>query len=254
MTALLTTLVDLFLPVVCAGCQAPGASLCVRCAGAFDGPFEVRRPTTGPITDHATGRPAGPTAHRPAAPTTDPPARWPAGQPANPPIHALATYADTARTVVLAFKERGRRDLAVPLGRLVAAVLPTLDGIPPPATWWLVPAPSRRSAARRRGGSHMLALARHAAQALADRGRPAAVAPALRLARGARDSAGLDARERVANLAGRVQVHPAGVPPSRTPVILLDDVVTTGATVAAATKALRAAGFPVAAVVTLTAT
>lgn len=231
MTTLLTILVDLFLPVVCAGCTAPGVPLCVRCAGAFDGPFDVRRPAA------ATG----------------------------PPIHALATYADTARTVVLAFKERGRRDLARPLGRLVAAVLPTLDDLAPPTnspptnspddgTWWLVPAPSRPRAARRRGGSHMLALARSTAEALADRGHPAAVAPALRLARGTRDSAGLGARERVVNLAGRVRIHPDGVPPPGTSVVLLDDVVTTGATAAACTNALAAAGFPVAAVVTLTAT
>jgi predicted amidophosphoribosyltransferase len=117
-----------------------------------------------------------------------------------------------------------------------------------------VPAPSRRRAARLRGGSHLHALARATAAALAAHGRPAAVAPALRLTSGALDSAGLNAADRIANLAGRVQFHPPGAPPPRTPVVLLDDVVTTGATAAACVRALTAAGHPVGVILTLTAT
>jgi predicted amidophosphoribosyltransferase len=220
--AAFTTLADLLLPIRCAGCGSAGPPLCIRCAGAFDGPHDVHRPRT------ATG----------------------------PPIHALATYRDTARTVILAFKERGRRDLAAPLGRITAAVLPTLDTArpAPDGTWWLVPTPSRPRAARRRGGSHLLRLARATAAALAARGAPAAVAPALRLAADARDSAGLDAPARVANLAGRLRFHPPGAPPPGTPVVLLDDVVTTGATAAAGIRELTAAGHRVGVVLTLTAT
>jgi predicted amidophosphoribosyltransferase len=79
------------------------------------------------------------------------------------------------------------------------------------------------------------------------------VAPALRLDRGVRDSAGLGAADRVANLAGRVRCHPPGAPQAGTTVVLLDDVVTTGATVAACVRALSAAGVPTAAILTLTA-
>jgi predicted amidophosphoribosyltransferase len=100
----------------------------------------------------------------------------------------------------------------------------------------------------------MVALARHVAAALASRGEPAAVARALRLGRGVRDSAGLGAADRVANVHGRVQVHLAGVPPPGTPVVLLDDVVTTGATAAACTEALRHVGLEVSAMLSLTAT
>ncbi|HEX4705148.1 MAG TPA: ComF family protein [Pseudonocardiaceae bacterium] len=222
LSAALADVVDLVLPNRCAACGSAGPALCVCCAGAFDGPFDVHRPLT------ATG----------------------------PPAHALAAYRDTARTIVLAFKERGRRDLAVPLGRMTAAVLPTLTTAKPArdGTWWLVPAPSRRRVARMRGGSHLHALARSAAAALAAHGRSAAVAPALRLASGAQDSAGLSAADRIANLAGRVRFHPPGAPPPRTPVVLLDDVVTTGATAAACVRELTAAGHPVGVILTLTAT
>ncbi|HEX3590882.1 MAG TPA: ComF family protein [Pseudonocardiaceae bacterium] len=198
-----------------------GTSLCVPCACSFDGPTEVRRQL---LTD-------------------------------GPPTHALGAYRDSARTTVLSFKERGRRDLAQPLGRILAAVLPTLDDAEPhDGVWWLVPAPSRPSAARRRGGSHMLALARATAAALAVKQVPAVVAPALRLARGTKDSAGLSAVERIENLRGRVKVDPRGAPPPGTTSILLDDVVTTGATVVACRDALQSSGIEVSAALTLTAT
>jgi predicted amidophosphoribosyltransferase len=214
-------LVDLFLPLRCAGCGGPDQVLCVRCAGAFDGPFDVHRPMTA----------------------------------AGPPVHALAEYRDTARAVLLAFKERGRRDLAVPLGRMLAAVLPTLDAQPAPdGTWWLVPAPSRPRAARRRGGSHMLALTRCMAAALASRGYQAAVAPALRLANTARDSAGLPAPARLTNLRGRIRIDEPGAPPRGTRVVLVDDVVTTGTTAATCVHELTKAGLEVTAVLSLTAT
>jgi len=218
----LATLTDLIIPTRCAGCGCPGQPLCLHCAGAFDGPFDVHRPLT------ATG----------------------------PPVHALAPYRDTARLVVLTFKERGRRDLATPLGRMTAAILPVLDAARPAqdGTWWLVPAPSRRSAARRRGGPHILRLARATAAALAGRGEPAAVAPALRLAPDTRDSTGLDAPARVTNLTGRVRAHPPGAPPPDTPVVLLDDVVTTGATAAACIRELTRVGVVPTVVVALTAT
>ncbi|MGH3753171.1 MAG: ComF family protein, partial [Pseudonocardiaceae bacterium] len=81
----------------------------------------------------------------------------------------------------------------------------------------------------------------------------AAVAPALRMARGVRDSVGLDAAARHTNLAGRVLLRRAGLPPTGTPVVLVDDVVTTGATAAACTAALFQTGVEVSAIVGLAA-
>jgi len=107
-------------------------------------------------------------------------------------------------------------------------------------------------AVQARGGAHVLRLARRCAAELARAGRPAAVAPALALGRGAANSVGLDAEARKANLAGRVLVRREGLPPKGTPVVLLDDVITTGVTAAACTAALSGVGIAVTAVVTLT--
>jgi predicted amidophosphoribosyltransferase len=221
------TLVDLLLPLRCAGCDTRGATLCPLCRRSID-PGDT-----------------------PAAPIHRPESRV--------PIHAVAEYQGRARATLLAFKEHDRRDLAAPLGQLLAATLLRIPEVSPgvaPArdgTWWLVPAPSRAAAARRRGGSHLLRLARATADALARLDQRAGVAPALRFAAGVRDSVGLDRAARTANLAGRVRWRASAAPPVGTPVVLLDDIVTTGATAAACVRELNRAARPVSVVLALAA-
>jgi predicted amidophosphoribosyltransferase len=217
-----TNLLDLLLPVRCVGCRAPGELWCDTCSTEFGGPLPVNR---API---ASG----------------------------PPAYALADYRGPAREAVLAYKERGRRELATPLGKALAKAVPWLPEAERAAdgAWWLVPAPSRRTAARRRGGEHMLCLARVCASELSRAGAAVAVAPVLGLDRSVRDSVGLDATARAQNLAGRVRTRPRAAPPPGTRVILLDDVITTGATAASCTEVLTSAGLVVTAVLALTST
>lgn len=212
-------LLGLVLPRHCAGCGTPHTRWCVPCARSTDTVRTVERGTLGT------------------------------------PVYALSPYAGPARKLVIAYKD-GRRELAPVLGRTFAEALLRLAEDRPP--WaedvWLIPAPSRPSAASRRGGNHMLLAAVHTARELARRGVPAHVAPALRMAPGTRDSAGLTPGQRTLNLRGALSVRHRDKPPAGTPVVLLDDVVTTGATAAACVRTLGKADIPVSAVLTFTAT
>jgi len=76
------------------------------------------------------------------------------------------------------------------------------------------------------------------------------VAPLLRLGAGVRDAVGLTRAERAANLDGRIRLLPGDCPEK---VVLLDDVITTGATVAACARLLRANGIQVSAAIALAA-
>ncbi|WP_344128041.1 ComF family protein [Saccharopolyspora halophila] len=213
-------LIDLVLPQHCVGCELEGAIWCVECAGRLGGLHRVRRPLL-------------------------------AGA---PPVYALGAYRGTARRAVLAYKEAGRRELAAPLARQLCTALRAITAEQGPGDWWLVPAPSRAIASRRRGGAHMSRIARRMATALTGPGPRACVADCLVISPGAADSAGLEPQQRVDNLAGRVLVRADRLPPAGARIVLLDDVVTTAATVASSVAALGGAGREVTAVLVLTAT
>lgn len=200
---MLTAFADLLCPRRCAGCALADTGLCAACHTALTGPA------------------------RPAAPTPCPPGL--------PPVLAVAAYDGVARRLLLAHKEHRMLALAAPLGQALARAAAPLG----PTV--LVPMPSSRAARRERGFDHALALARAAADRL---GAGVAVLPALRVVRSTRDQAALGAAARRANRHGAFAPDPRWirrVVGQR--VVLVDDLMTTGASLAEAARALRDAGI-----------
>jgi predicted amidophosphoribosyltransferase len=207
-------LADLVLPRTCAGCAVPGPVLCGRCAALL------------------------------ARPRLATPRRVPWGF---PPTVAAGAYRGPVRPAVLAFKERGRAELARPLGTALALAIATLSRAVPErrGPLLLVPIPSSRAALRTRGRDHVRELTRSAVAELRAAGLPASEARLLRRRGRVRDSAALSAAQRRANLAGTF-VLDAGPPRPATGalLVLVDDVVTTGATLTEAAAVLAAAAAP----------
>lgn len=79
------------------------------------------------------------------------------------------------------------------------------------------------------------------------------MAPCLALSRRTRDSVGLDAAARARNLRGAVTLDRRAAPPPGARPVLVDDVLTTGATATASMEALAAGGFSQVAMVVIAA-
>jgi len=225
---LMTAIADLVLPGGCAGCGDPDrvgdrGGLCAACRACLAGPARQTRPDPCP--------------------------------PGMPVTFAVATYDGPARAAVLAHKERRRFALVGPLGAalsrsLVAACRsgpaptgPGPSGLAREARVLVVPVPSARATVRERGHDPTGRLVFAAAARARRQGVPVTRLAALRHVRRAVDQAGLSASARAANLDGALVVPVRGVPiVGGRSVVVADDVVTTGATLVEAARALRAAG------------
>jgi predicted amidophosphoribosyltransferase len=207
---------DLILPLECGGCGAPSTRWCDACAHDL----RVRQGQPHLIT-----------------PRVHP----------GVPVFSLGRYAGPRRSAIVAIKEHGRADLIRPLGAALSAGLAQLLAwgvLGTPVT--VVPAPTRGLAARRRGGDPVTRMALAATTGQPD----ASVVQALRMKALVRDSVGLSSAARQRNVAGRVRLR---VPREgfAGDVLVVDDIVTTGATAAESVRVLQTSGIPVAAVLAL---
>ncbi len=230
---------DLVLPAECGGCGRPRTVLCQECRAVLSG----------------------------SAPSRVRPVPEPGGLPV---VHAAARYTHEVRAALLAHKERGVLALAAPLGTALAGAVRAglleacTDGRGPWASAagardagtcgeeagrsgsagapvLLVPVPSARAAVRARGHDPARRIALAAAGELRRAGTPARVLAVLRQRRAVADQSGLNSRQRLDNLRGALTVAPGGARLlAEGPVVLVDDLMTTGASLAEAARAVRA--------------
>ncbi len=145
-------------------------------------------------------------------------------------VHAAVPFTGRARRVVLGLKYRNRRQVARHLaGLVVNAVVVNGDHRDLDVVTWAPTSPARR---RSRGFDQGELVARHVARQLG--------VPCRRLLVRSGPSAAQTGRSRVERLHGPEFVARPGLDGRR--VIVVDDVVTTGATMRAAAAALRHAG------------
>lgn len=206
----LRAMADLVLPQSCAGCgRRPSPGLCVPCSLTL----ETREPTLVAAPGVAVCAAGG-------------------------------AYAGVLSEAIVAYKERGRHDLLRPLAELLARSVALVCAATPvgAAGPVLVPVPTTFAARRRRGTDHLRPLAEAAARLLGG-----TVAPCLR-ARRRPDSVGLDRAARVRASRGAYAPrgfgwHGAGRPARGTAVVVVDDVLTSGATLNEVSRTLTAMGL-----------
>ncbi|MDQ0755738.1 ComF family protein [Arthrobacter sp. B3I4] len=177
------------------------------------------------------------------------------------PVVAAGVYRDELAQSLLSFKRHGQRQLAValakPLAAAIAASAAPVQGV------LLVPVPTSGAAFRRRGFGPVHLLLAHARRSPGL--QSAAVADVLRAARASRrrgldlkgpGQKGLGRAARARRVRGSMRVKGGIRPPELKgrACIVVDDVLTTGATLAEAARALGAAGAVVRGAVVLAAT
>ena len=149
-------------------------------------------------------------------------------------VHSAIMYTPTASKIILAAKENGLQgadDL------LIAAIVHVLSKARLDRGYFtLVPVPSSKRSQRRRGRSFIVdltkAISKHTGIAVND---------CLQVSRRVSDQSGLTRIQRSSNMHGAFSVKPGAI--LRGDAIVIDDVVTTGATLREAARALNSQGF-----------
>lgn len=219
-------LTDLFFGQRCIGCDKPGHAWCKACLRGATSPAVMQSPS-GLF------------------------------------VAAASHYIGSVSHAVVAYKEHAHLALAAPLGKLLSIGIATLVGQcqPPsdvrsdlPTTVQLVWVPSSPAAVRRRGNDHMRRLTREARKR-SSRGQlrgwelttsqGAGARPVLSWNRSVRDQGSLSAAGRRTNVSRAMTARSPGRGNFGRPVILLDDIVTTGASLHEAARALAASQWQV---------
>jgi ComF family protein len=210
---LATRLLDAALPARCPGCGAEGPPICATCATGLDARLEL---------------PAGIAIGLPS----DVP----------PPLLQLewcAPFSGVVRTALHELKYSGEQRLAEPLGAAIARRWKKVGA----GGDVLVPVPVHADRRRRRGYDQAELLARAAAAAM-----NVACAAVLERSRATIAQFDLDRSARATNVAGAFRLKTAGMtrhdqlPLAGRWIVLVDDVVTTGASLAACAAPLLEAG------------
>ncbi len=138
-------------------------------------------------------------------------------------VWAAGRWDGRLRSAILAWKLGQATNLDRILGWHLAAAVIALD---PPESSLLIPVPTTWRSRRERGRHLVLSICREAADLLTEVDVDVLVEPLVKLCRQTQDQSALSARARSGNVRGAMTLSRA---PSR-PVILADDIVTTGST------------------------
>ena len=155
------------------------------------------------------------------------------------PVASALDYSGVARQMILAFKEQGRTDAARALAAPLTFALAAAESVAGPVALELATVPTARASYRRRGYDPVALLLRRARFA---------PSPVLRHSRWTLEQKALDADGRSRNLVGSLC---AADSLAGRQFIIVDDVMTTGATLTEAARAIRQGGGEVIAAATL---
>ncbi|QZH74845.1 MAG: ComF family protein [Erythrobacter sp.] len=196
---------------LCVDCWAklaiPGEPCCAMCQRPFPDGSELDGMTCGPCME---------------------------SPPKHDGIAAGTLYNDTARQLVLNYKHGRRIALAPMLARLIAARVPVLEG-----EWLAIPVPLHRWRLWRRGFNQSALLAGEVAKLTGSQ----VLVDGLVRTRATPTLGGLGRMQRAKALKGAIAVHPRRVAQLKgANVLLVDDVLTSGATSGACVAALTKAG------------
>lgn len=221
---------DLLFPPRCVACRRAGAVLCAWCLAGIE---RVQSPVCAVCGQSLPSAQPGaicPTAraHRSLDPLTS--------------VRVAANYQGVTRTAIRALKYSGQKRVAVPLGQLLAAAYR--------AAGWeadlIVPLPLHAKRVKTRGYNQSLLLARALSAQIGVPVRD----DLLERWRETAPQVGLGATERHANVDGAFRLRESGKGKTGDAsawlagkrILLIDDVTTTGSTLAAAGAALAQAG------------